>query len=369
MQVINVEIQNEERQDYKIYIGEGASEKVSNILEDILTQKVLVVTNETIYELYSEKLNKIFDIDKISVRYCILPDGEVYKNKTSLETILTCAFESKLDRNDTIVAFGGGVIGDITGFAAAIYMRGIKFIQIPTTILAQVDSSVGGKVAINTPYGKNLVGAFYQPKAVLSDLNFLRTLPKREILTGLSEVIKYSFIEKNCNTAFYDFAKFLYVNQKSILNVEKENISKCIETSCNLKSAIVTLDEKEKGLRKVLNFGHTIGHAVEKCTHYDIFTHGEAVSIGMRAAFLIALQLGKINMEYFNFAKDLLNSYGMNFKIPQNITTDDIITALVYDKKAKNGSIQFVIPTGYAKVEILENIDNQIITNALKELY
>ena len=369
MQVVNVNIPNTENKNYSICIGENASENLYDVLEKFSPKKILVVTNETIYELYSELMHKIFKNADALVEYCILPDGEVYKNKASLETILSCAFENKLERNDVMVAFGGGVIGDITGFAASIYLRGIGFIQIPTTILAQVDSSVGGKVAINTPYGKNLLGAFYQPLAVAADLNVLKTLPKREILTGLSEVVKYSFIEKTCGCEFVDFAKYLYANQKAILSLDNDKISYVVERSCKLKASVVEQDEKEKGLRTILNFGHTIGHAIEKCTQYKIFTHGEAVAIGMKAVFMLALRLGKIHEEYYNFAFDLLKSFELDFKIPQNISVQQIFDALIYDKKVKNGIVRFVLPVAYAEVEMIENVDEDLVKDVLKELY
>lgn len=369
MQTINVEIINNDTKNYPIYIGESLIGKVKEVVENLSPQKLLVVTNETIYELYSELLVKVFENARASIAYCILPDGESYKNKTSLETILACAFENKLERNDVMIAFGGGVIGDITGFAASIYLRGINFIQIPTTILAQVDSSVGGKVAINTSYGKNLIGAFYQPKAVISDLKLLSTLPRREVLTGLSEVIKYSFIEKSCGNDFEDFAKYLYANQQNILKLEVDKLEPVIEKSCLLKAAVVRQDEKEKGLRVILNFGHTIGHAIEKCTKYSVFTHGEAVAIGMKTVFLIALYWGKINEEYYDFACDLLKSYGLDFKITKEVSTEQLMTALTYDKKVKNGKVRFVLPIGYAKVDVFDDVDFHIVEDALKEMY
>ncbi len=369
MQTVNLEIPNSEKKNYSIFIGENASEKLFDVLREISSQKILVVTNETIFEIYSDDVKQLFGRTGKSVEYCILPDGEEYKNKTYLERILACAFEKKLERNDVMIAFGGGVIGDITGFAAAIYLRGISFIQIPTTILAQVDSSVGGKVAINTSYGKNLVGTFYQPKAVISDLRFLRTLPEREIFAGLSEVVKYSFIEKNCGAEFSDFAQFLYAKHKGILELENDKVSSMVKTCCELKARVVEQDEKEKGLRVILNFGHTIGHAIEKCTNYKLFKHGEAVAIGMKAVFMIAFATGKINEEYYNFALDLLKSYKMEYKIPSDVTSEQVINALAYDKKVRNSSVRFVLPIGYAKVDIFDDIDKTVIENVLKELY
>jgi len=368
MHKLNVKVANNEI-NYPIFIGGNAIENLPEILNGIKGNKILVVTNETIFELYEEAMRVIFDIQGVQIDYCVIQDGEKYKNKNSLEKILTCAFDWKLERNDAFIAFGGGVIGDITGFAASVYLRGINFIQIPTTILAQVDSSVGGKVAIDTAYGKNLIGAFYQPNAVISDLNFLKTLPKREILTGLSEVVKYSFIEKNCGTQFIDFAKFLAENKKDILALNAEKMADVVKISCDLKANVVSIDEKEKGLRAILNFGHTIGHAIEKVTNYSVYTHGEAIAIGMKAIFLISKSLNKIDETYFNFGLKLLENYGLDFKLNKDINADDIFKALTYDKKVQNGKVRFVLPVGYASVEIYDDIDAEIIMGAIKELY
>ncbi len=366
---LNVELPAKEPRSYPILIGENATSELGRILATLGGKKALIVTNETIYELYEEALPKIFENLSQQLEYCILPDGESYKNEKELNKILTCAFEAKMERNDIFVALGGGVIGDITGFAASIYLRGIKFVQIPTTILAQVDSSVGGKVAINTAYGKNLIGAFYQPKAVISNLNFLKTLPKREVLTGLSEVVKYSFIEKNCGTEFSDFAQFLFKSANGILKLDNRLTAEMIKKCCELKAAVVNQDETEKGLRMILNFGHTIGHAIEKVTNYKLFTHGEAVAIGIKGAFLISTKLGKVSSEYFNFAQELLNAYGLNFKLPKEIQITGITNALLYDKKVQNGKVKFVLPVGYGSVEILDNIDSEIVSEVIKELY
>ncbi len=366
---LNVELPAKEAKSYPIIIGENATCKLKEILPPLAGKKALVVTNETIFELYEEVLPKIFEETPVQIEFCILPDGESYKNEKELNKILTCAFEAKMERNDIFIAFGGGVIGDITGFAASIYLRGVKFIQIPTTILAQVDSAVGGKVAINTAYGKNLVGAFYQPKAVISNLDFLKTLPKREVLTGLAEVVKYSFIEKSCGIEFSDFAQFLFKSANGILKLDNNLTTQMVQKCCELKAAVVNQDETEKGLRMILNFGHTIAHAVEKVTNYKLFTHGEAVAIGTKGAFLISAQLGKVSSEYFNFSKELLNSFELNFKIPKEINSTNIANALIYDKKVQNGKVKFVLPVGYGMVEIFDNVEQEVVLEAIKELY
>ncbi|MCQ2957450.1 MAG: 3-dehydroquinate synthase [Candidatus Gastranaerophilales bacterium] len=367
MKILNVNI-NRTETSYPIFTGEGLRDKVKEFLTDI--KKAVLVTNETIFEIYQDKITDFFNNLPVNVEYCIIPDGEEYKNKEILEKILTCAFEQHLERNDMFIAFGGGVVGDITGFAASTYLRGIKFLQIPTTILAQVDSSVGGKVAINTPYGKNLLGSFYHPVGVVSDIKFLQSLPKREILTGLSEVVKYSLIEKNCGLEFTDFAKYLSENNKKLLSLTPENIEFMVENCCRLKASVVNQDEKEKGLRAILNFGHTIGHSIEKCTNYNTFTHGEAVAMGMKGALLISLKLNKIDKNYFDFATGLLNSFGLlNYKIPQNVSIENLLDSLKFDKKVKNGNVRFVLPVGYCEVEIFDDVSKDIIEDVLKELY
>ncbi len=369
MQTVNISIPEQKPISYQIFIGQNICDKINEVIKELPSQKAVLVTNTTIFGIYKNLLENIQKMSDIDIDFCILEDGERYKNKASWEKILKTAFDYKLERNDLFIAFGGGVTGDITGFAASIYLRGINFIQIPTTILAQVDSSVGGKVAINTSYGKNLLGAFYQPKAVITDLSLLKTLPKREILTGLAEVIKYAFIEKTCGDNFRDFAKFLDENTEKILNLNFDTLSEMIKISCELKAAIVNQDEKEQGVRAILNFGHTIGHAIEKCTNYNTFTHGEAVALGMKAILKTALTLNSIDQEYYNFAVTLLEKFGLNYKIPKDISPESIIEALIFDKKVKNGKIRFIVPTNYAQVRISDNVPQEVILKSIRELY
>jgi len=257
--------------EYPIFIDfdeiESLEEKIFNHTK---ANKILLVISEKVNKLYGEKLKF-----KNSIKF-VLKDGENQKNFKNYQKILNFALKNRLERKDCIVAIGGGVVGDISGFVAATYLRGIDFIQIPTTLLACVDSSVGGKVAINTDFGKNMVGAFYQPKAVFCNLNFLKTLDERQFKTGLAEVIKYAFIEANCSTN-YNFFEFLKENSEEILARKDEFLSKIVEISLNLKASVVMQDEKEENLRKILNFGHTLGHAIEKihprrsrCNRYGV---------------------------------------------------------------------------------------------------
>ena len=262
----------------------------------------------------------------------------------------------KLERQDAFVAFGGGVIGDITGFCAATYLRGIDFIQIPTTLLAQVDSSVGGKVAINTAFGKNLLGAFYQPKIVLADTAILDTLDNRQFKTGLAEVVKYAFIEKTAGYNF-NFFKFLIKNTDKILAKDKPTVTKMIKICCEIKAKVVNKDEKETGLRAILNLGHTYAHAIEKITNYTCFTHGEAVAIGLKMIFDFAKRKKFISDEYHNKALGLLAQFGLTYELPDNFSKEALIGAMAFDKKVTGEKIRFVVPTGKGTVKIVSDID------------
>ena len=283
-----------------------------------------------------------------------------------LNKILDKALEIKLERKDAIIALGGGVIGDMAGFAAAIYQRGIDFIQIPTTLLAQVDSSVGGKVAVNHKLGKNMLGAFYQPKLVLSDTNVLKTLDERQFKTGLSEVIKYAFIEKTCNAEEnYNLYEFLKENKEKICKRDTKALKELITICCKLKSAVVNQDEKEKGLRAILNFGHTYAHAIENITNYEKYTHGEAVSIGMKLIFDLALSLGKISDEYYKDSISLIKEYNLVTSLDFTPDKEKFYDSMKSDKKVSNQSIVFVMPKNRKVVEIENNIDKKHILQGI----
>ena len=347
--VINVKINAKDEYSYPIIIGKNILANANEIIKQHTKAKnFLIVSNQKVYDLHHDKLN----ID--NSHWFLIPDGEEFKNFETYNSILEKCFELKLERKDALIAFGGGIVGDITGFVASTYLRGIDFIQIPTTLLAQVDSSVGGKVAINNNYGKNLVGAFYQPKLVLSDTEVLKTLDARQFKTGLAEVIKYGFIEKNCNCeTCYNFLEFLTQNRQQIFEQEENVMQKVVEICCVLKASVVFQDEKESGLRQILNFGHTYGHAVEKITNYNTFTHGEAVAIGMEFIFQKALKENLITKDYCEFAINLIKEYDL---IPTNtcvLDVEKVLENMKYDKKVENGKIKFVIPINYARVDIM----------------
>ena len=361
MTVLNVRIKATKESSYPIIIEENILEKAYEyILKYTRAKKFLVVTNDKIFNLYGEYLRND------NSEFIVLPDGEVYKSMEYLNKILDKALEIRLERKDAIIALGGGVIGDIAGFAAAIYQRGIDFIQIPTTLLAQVDSSVGGKVAVNHKLGKNMLGAFYQPKLVLSDTNVLKTLDERQFKTGLSEVIKYAFIEKTCNAEEnYNFYEFLKENKEKICKRDTKALKELITICCKLKSAVVNQDEKEKGLRAILNFGHTYAHAIENITNYEKYTHGEAVSIGMKLIFDLALSLGKISEEYYKDAISLIQEYDLVTSLDFTPDKEKFYDSMKSDKKVSNQSIVFVMPTNRKEVEIENNVDKKHILQGI----
>jgi len=345
---------------YPIFIDAERIEKIGDRIFDYThANKILLVVSEKVNEIYGEKLNF-----KNSVKY-VLKDGESQKNFKNYQRILNFASKNKLERKDAIVAIGGGVVGDIAGFVASTYLRGIDFIQIPTTLLACVDSSVGGKVAINTDFGKNLVGTFYQPKAVFCNLNFLSTLDDRQYKTGLAEVIKYAFIEKSCgDPSEYDFFEFLSANPKMVFERNMAVLAAIIKTSLKLKIAVVSQDEKELGLRKILNFGHTLAHALERITNYKKFTHGEAVAYGMKFSIILAFKRDLISEDYKDRSLELIDKYSIVKKLPR-LNHKKLIDLMKLDKKVEDGKINFILPTSKSVVSCFDDITAEEITASL----
>lgn len=367
---VNVEITLKPATSYPILIGENLLENAgSYIKKHTKANKLAIVTNTKVFELYGKKLEESLLNEDFKIDFIILEDGEKYKNIETLTKIWDKTLEFKLERKDALVALGGGVVGDITGFAASTYLRGIDFVQIPTTLLAQVDSSVGGKVAINHPLGKNMIGAFYQPKLVIADIDVLKTLPERELKTGLAEVLKYGFIENTCGINTQGFIDYLKSNKDPICNLEKTSISYVIEHSCKLKAGVVNQDEKEKGLRAILNLGHTIGHAIERCTNYNAFTHGEAVAMGLKGALILSKKLNLIDQNYLKSSLDLINTYDLEYRIPQNTSPQDIFDAMMHDKKVDSGKKRLILPTEEANVKIFDDIEDSLILSVIEELY
>ena len=356
-----VYIPEKQAYSYDILIGQNLLENADEIIKKYTkANKFLIVTNETVAKLYMSNINI-----KNSV-WLILEDGEEYKNIENYKLILDTAVEHKLERNDCIIAFGGGVTGDLTGFAAASYMRGCDFIQIPTTLLAQVDSSVGGKVAINHEHGKNLIGAFYQPKLVLTDISVLKTLPLRQLKTGLAEVLKYAFIEKSCACPLnYRLFDFLKQNKQEIFDLNPDIMSKLIDICCTLKASVVNQDETEKGLRAILNLGHTFAHSIENLTNYTVYTHGEAVGAGIKMAFKLALIRGLISKDYFESAMELIDDYDIA-PVGFNLDKEKFYEEMFLDKKAKDGKIRFILPNGLYSVVSVSDITKEQVFESLE---
>lgn len=336
---------NSTAKNYPVII---TNDDISDLHKKIMTY----ATGKKFLVIISEKVNKLYG-KALGFEKCekfILKDGEKEKNFKNYRKILIQALKMQLTRGDTIIAIGGGVVGDIAGFAASTYMRGINFIQVPTTLLACVDSSVGGKTGIDTDFGKNLVGSFYQPKAVIINTNFLKTLDERQFKTGLGEVVKYAFIEKSCRCSEdLHLTNFLSENVEKIISRHPETLEKLVEICIKLKVSVVEKDEQESGLRKILNFGHTYGHAVEKVTKYKKFTHGEAVVKGMIFAFNLAVKRNLIDINYKYFADDVIKKF--NFQQIPDYPIENMINIMKIDKKADSDYITFILPVDYSVVE------------------
>ncbi|RAZ52428.1 3-dehydroquinate synthase [Campylobacter hyointestinalis] len=316
--------------------------------------KVAIITNSKVGGLYVKDILNLIKADEIFV--VTLPDGEQYKNLSSIEQILEQLFISKLERSSTLIALGGGVISDMTGFVASIYERGIKFINIPTTLLAQVDASVGGKTGINNKFGKNLIGTFYQPRAVYCETKFLKSLPSREFSAGVAEAIKMAVM--------FDKDLF-YFMQNSDLN-DDETIKNVIAKCVSLKAAVVAKDEKEGGIRAVLNYGHTFAHVIEMQTNYTGFLHGEAVAIGINMANHLALKLGLISKDELEMVKNLL----CKFRLPVTYEIKDefeFYNAFFLDKKSQNSKIKFILPKGIGDFCMKNDISKEIVLDTLRE--
>lgn len=301
----------------------------------IVSKQVLIVSNETVAPLYLASLQ-----ESLSAKQCnalILPDGEAYKNQDSLFAIYNELIQKKYNRDSCILALGGGVVGDISGFAAATYQRGIAYIQIPTTLLAQVDSSVGGKTAINHPLGKNLIGSFYQPQAVVIDINTLSTLPEREFRAGLGEIIKYAVLEGG------DFYHEVQDKLKKGLTSKSKELPYLVQKCCEIKARFVITDEHEQGIRALLNLGHTFAHALETYSEYRQWLHGEAVGIGLFCAAQLSFELGLINDSVVESIERLLKWAGLPHKIPKDVNLRELIQLMSLDKKVKNAQLRFVL--------------------------
>lgn len=360
--IINVNLPSN---SYDIAIASASLDQLGEQMSGLqLGKKVLLVSNPMIFKHYGEKAIASLKNAGFEVANYNLPPGERYKTLNSIQKLYDIALENRLERSSTMVALGGGVIGDMTGFAAATWLRGINVVQVPTTLLAMVDSAIGGKTGVNHPHGKNLIGAFHQPRRVLIDPEVLKTLPVREFRAGMAEVIKYGIIWDAELFAQLEASKHL----DQLRYVKADLITNILTHSCQAKADVVAKDEKESGLRAILNYGHTIGHAVESLTGYRLLKHGEAVGIGMVAAGQIAVELGLWQKEDTERQNALIQKTGLPTKLPEGVDIEAIIAALQLDKKVKSGQVRFVLPTQIGAVTVTDQVPTDTIRQVLQGL-
>ncbi|WP_425060719.1 3-dehydroquinate synthase [Sporomusa carbonis] len=347
---------------YTIHILADGISQVGQLLKGLpLSGKALVVTDENVCPLYADKLTGSLAAAGFHPAVIAVPPGESSKSLATADMLYTQAITLGLDRKSPIIALGGGVVGDLAGFVAATYLRGVPFIQVPTTLLAQVDSSVGGKTAVNHSLGKNLIGAFYQPGLVVIDPLALSTLPERELKAGLAEVVKYGVIADNT------FFRYLNDRAGAILARDPATLAEIIGRCCKIKADVVAQDERETSLRMILNFGHTIGHAVEAVGGYSEYNHGEAVAVGMHAAALISQSLGLCSSEDVIELKQLLNRMGLPLAAP-GYRPGELFSYLVRDKKVISGKINWVLMTGIGQVKISREVTEVTVRAALEQV-
>jgi 3-dehydroquinate synthase len=341
MQTLSVSLGD---RSYPIYVGDGILVRAGEFLAQAgLNGKVAIISNPTVAQLYLDPIHEALTHAGFEVTPVLVPDGEEHKDLKSLASIYDRLIADRFDRKSCIMALGGGVVGDLAGFAAASYLRGIPYVQVPTTLLAQVDSSVGGKTGVNHQDGKNLIGAFYQPRVVLIDVNVLRSLSRRELVAGLAEIIKYGIIE--------DPALFTLLEEKmdKVIGLDRELLVEIIATSCAIKARVVEKDEREDDYRTVLNFGHTIGHALEAVTEYRNYLHGEAVGIGMVQAAAISVQRGFCDQRSHERIRKLIRKAGLPLELPPQISRQNLIQSMEVDKKSAGGKIKFVMCAGIGR--------------------
>ncbi len=355
MFTVNVELGD---RSYPIFIADGLLKKADLVAPYVAKGRVVIVTNDVVAPLYLDTVKQLFVGHELLE--IVLPDGEAYKNLDTVRFIYDKLLAGKYDRNTLLVALGGGVIGDITGFAASTYLRGVNFIQIPTTLLAQVDSSVGGKTGVNHPLGKNMIGAFYQPRCVVADTDVLNTLPEREAKAGLAEVIKYGLIY---DETFFDW---LAEHSEDIRHSEPALISQAIRTCCEIKAEIVAKDEKETGIRALLNLGHTFAHAIETASGYGTWLHGETVSMGMVMAADLSCRIGWLDQVTARRIRSVLEEkFSMPVLPPADISIEQYLDLMLSDKKAELGKINFVLLKTIGDAAIESDIDRALLEATL----
>jgi len=344
---------------YPIHIGKGLLGRADLVKDHVRGRQVMIVTNETVAPLYLAAAEAMFA--GFDCRSVVLPDGEIHKNLTVLDTVFDALLAQGYERNCTLVALGGGVVGDMTGFAAACYQRGVDFIQIPTTLLSQVDSSVGGKTGVNHPLGKNMIGAFHQPRCVIADTGTLDTLEDRELSAGLAEVIKYGLLGDE------PFFCWLEENMSELMQRDSAALAYAIERSCLDKAAIVAADEKETGQRALLNLGHTFGHAIETGVGYGNWLHGEAVAVGMLMAADLSHRMGWMNAADVHRTENLIARAGLPTRAPAELTARRFMDLMARDKKVVNGKIRLVLLKAIGQSLVTSDYDPVQLMATLEE--
>ncbi|GAM72259.1 3-dehydroquinate synthase [Vibrio sp. JCM 19236] len=329
--------------------------------KDLSKQNVVIITNTTVGPLYADQVEGQFQALGCLTRVLQLNDGEQYKSLETFNQVMTFLLEHNYGRDVMLVALGGGVIGDLVGFAAACYQRGVDFVQIPTTLLSQVDSSVGGKTAVNHPLGKNMIGAFYQPKAVIIDIDTLKTLPKREFGAGMAEVIKYGII---IDSPFFDWIE---QSQAQLKGLEPASLTSAIAKCCQIKADVVAQDEKESGIRALLNLGHTFGHAIEAEMGYGNWLHGEAVSSGTVMAARAALHDGRMQSQDVDRIESLLKAFDLPVHTPSEMTGEDFMKHMMRDKKVLSGQLRLIIPDSIGSSQVVSDLDHKHVYQAIED--
>lgn len=348
-----------DERSYPVYIGRDLLSDHALLRQHITGSQVVLVSNDTVAPLYLDKVRSALGECSL-VTEVILPDGEQYKTLDTFSDIFDQVLAVNHNRSTSFIAVGGGVVGDITGFAAACYQRGVNFIQVPTTLLAQVDSSVGGKTAVNHPLGKNMIGAFYQPSAVLIDINTLHTLPAREFSAGLAEVVKYGLI---CDEPFY---RWLQQQMPRLLAREEAALAEAIERSCSNKARVVAEDEREGGIRAILNLGHTFGHAIEAAQGYGRWLHGEAVATGMLLAMELSARRGRIGFEEVEDLRDLLQDMHLPVVPPADMSAMDFLGYMARDKKVVDDGLRLVLLDAIGHARVVDDVSERELTDLLE---
>jgi 3-dehydroquinate synthase len=355
MQTLTVALAN---RSYPIHIGRNLITNSALILPHLKRKHVAIVTNTTVAPLYLKPLTDALEAEGVKVIPIILPDGEAYKNSETLNKIYDVLLQNRCERSTTLIALGGGVIGDLTGYAAATYLRGVPFIQIPTTLLSQVDSSVGGKTGINHPLGKNMIGAFYQPQVVLADIDTLQTLPSREFSAGMAEVIKYGLIRDR------DFFNWCESNITQLMHLEEAALSVAIYRSCKNKADVVTIDETEQGERALLNLGHTFGHAIENAMGYGVWLHGEAVAAGTMMAADLSKRMLWLSEAELQRILNLFTAANLPTNAPK-LGVETYLNLMQLDKKVEGGKIRLILQKGIGSAVITSDYDPSLLNATL----